>query len=212
VTQPDVALTDYAFALECVVFAWLLAARRSAQAFAFWFIVFFLSTAWAAAVAGTVHGFFEDPASLGQRILWPLSLLAVGVTSLAGARTAALLHFDPITALRISQAAAALFAAYCAAVLFLTNNFLVAIAAYLPATLFLGWVFLQGHRRTGRSSFMYGFAGICVVLVAAAAQQANLGIHPRYFNHNALYHVLQGLGFFLIFVTARDVCRSEVHA
>jgi hypothetical protein len=212
VTQPDVALTDYAFALECAVFAWLLAARRSAQPFAFWFIVFFLSTAWAAAVAGTVHGFFEDPASLGQRILWPMSLLAIGVTSLAGARTAALLHFDAVTALRISRAAALLFVVYCAAVLFLTTNFLVAIAAYLPVTLFLGWVFLQGYRRTGRSSFMYGFSGICVVLVAAGAQQARVGIHPRYFNYNAVYHVLQALGFFLIFVTARDVCRSEVRA
>jgi hypothetical protein len=172
----------------------------------------FLSTASAAAIAGTVHGFFEAPDSLGQRILWPLSLLAIGVTSLAGARAASLLHFDAITALRISQTAATLFVLYCAAVLFLTSNFLLAIAAYLPVTLLLGWAFLQCYRRTGRSPFLYGFAGICVVLVAAVAQQAKVGIHPRYFNHNALYHVLQGLGFFLIFVTARDVCRKEVPA
>jgi len=210
VTQPDVVLTDYAFALQCLVFACLLRPKRRATPFAFWFFIFFLSTAGAAAVAGTVHGFFEAPASLGSRILWPLSMLAIGVTSLAGARIAALLHFHPIVALRISQTAAVLFVVYCVVVLFVTDNFLVAIAAYLPVTLLLGWVFLQAHRRTGRPPFLYGFAGICVVLVAAAAQQARIGIHPRYFNHNALYHVLQALGFFLIFVTARDVCRIEV--
>jgi len=210
VNQPDVVLTDYALALGCAVFACLLPARRVSQPFAFWFTVFFLGTALAAAAAGTVHGFFDTPGSLGNRILWPLSLIAIGVTSLAGARIAALLHFSSIAAVRISQAAAALFVVYCASVLFLTDDFLVAIAAYLPVTLLLGWVFLQAYRRTGRSSFMYGFAGICVVLLASGVQQARLGIHPRYFNHNAVYHVLQALGFFLIFFTARSVSRIEV--
>jgi hypothetical protein len=211
-TQPDVVLTDYGLAIECLGFSCYLArARRAPGLLSFWFVIFFLSTALAAAAGGTAHGYFESPASLGHRILWPLTLIAIGLTALSGARIGAALQFAPLTALRISQVAAGLFLVYCIVVLFITDNFLVAILAYLPAVLFLGWVFWKAYRWTSRSAFMTGFAGICVMLVAAGAQQARLGIHPRYFNHNAVYHVLQAVGLFLIFVTARDVTRqSEV--
>jgi hypothetical protein len=36
-------------------------------------------------------------------------------------------------------------------------------------------------------------------------RQAGQARNPRYFNHNAVYHVLQAVGLFLIFVTARDI-------
>jgi hypothetical protein len=211
-TQPDVVLTDYGLALECLAFAGLLAStRHNSRFYADWFIVFFLSTAVAAVAGGTVHGFFEAPASFGSRVLWPLTLIAIGVTALSGARIGAALHFDSVTARGIGRAAAALFLFYCLAVLFITSNFRVAVVAYLPVVLFLGWVFWQARRRTNRPAFMTGFAGICVVLVAAGVQQAKIGIHPRYFNHNAIYHVLQAVGLFLIFATARDVSKqSEV--
>ena len=209
-TQPDVVLTDYALALACLVFAWLLApARRQSSSIGFWFIIFFLATALAAAMGGTVHGFFEAPASIAHRILWPLTLIAIGLTGLSGARLGALLALDRATALRISRFAAALFLVYCGVVLFATGNFLAAILAYLPVTLFLGWVFWRAYRQTSQSAFLKGVAGIGIVLVAAGVQQARIGIHPRYFNHNALYHLLQALGLFLIFVTARDITKPK---
>lgn len=50
-TEADVALTDYALALECVALAWLLwRARTTTQPLIFWFIVAFSSTAFAALV------------------------------------------------------------------------------------------------------------------------------------------------------------------
>jgi hypothetical protein len=97
-------------------------------------------------------------------------------------------------------------------VLFFKQVFLVAIVDYFPVVLFLGWAFLAAFRRTRRTAFRYGFIGICVMLVAAGLQQAKLGIHPLYFNHNAVYHVLQAIGQFMVFIAARDACRhSEIH-
>jgi len=33
-------------------------------------------------------------------------------------------------------------------------------------------------------------------VVAAAVQQARIALHPNYFNHNALYHLLQAIALF----------------
>jgi hypothetical protein len=41
-----------------------------------------------------------------------------------------------------------------------------------------------------------------LTLVAAAVQQARIALHPTYFNHNALYHLLQAIALFLIFRAA----------
>jgi hypothetical protein len=41
------------------------------------------------------------------------------------------------------------------------------------------------------------------MLFAAAAQQAELGINPHYFNYNAVYHVLQAVALFMLLLAAR---------
>jgi hypothetical protein len=209
-TQPDVALTDFVLACECLVFAYLLKPART-RPLALAFIVFFLSLALASAVGGTVHGFFEDPSTSGHRVLWTLTLFAIGVTAFSGTRISALLVFHAPVVLAISRAAALLFVSYCLVILLVSDRFLVAIINYLPVVLFLAWALLIAYGRSRRSPFLIGFAGVCVMLVAAGVQQAKLGIHPRYFNHNAVYHVLQGIGLAMLFLPACDCSRqSEV--
>lgn len=208
--QPAVTLTDYALACEGLTFAYLLKPARS-QPLVFASIVFFLSIALASAFGGTVHGFFDDPATAVNRVLWNLTMVAIGVTAFAGTRIGALLHFREQTVAVISWAAAVVFIAYCMVILFVSSRFLVAIMNYLPVVLFLGWAFLMAYRRTRRSALLVGCAGICVMLVAAGLQQAKLGIHPHYFDHNAVYHVLQGIGLFMLLIPALDRSRqSEV--
>src|SRR5438477_4216922 len=81
-TEPDVALTDYAVALEGVVLFILLrtGARHQGRLLS-WFGLYFASVSAACAFGGTVHGVFVDERSHGYGILWPLTLLAVGVTT-----------------------------------------------------------------------------------------------------------------------------------
>jgi len=40
-------------------------------------------------------------------------------------------------------------------------------------------------------------------LLASYLQQRGVGLHPIYFNHNALYHALQAVALLLIFVARR---------
>src|ERR1700675_2734292 len=94
-TEPAVTLTDYALAIECAVFVIALA-RLDARdrKLRFWFVVFFASIGAASVLGGTVHGFFLAASSPGRRILWPATLMAILVTSLAAWNIGAVLQLD----------------------------------------------------------------------------------------------------------------------
>jgi hypothetical protein len=205
----DVSLTDYGLAAECVCFAYLMARIRTrSSSLPAVFALFFFSIAIAAAAGGTVHGFFLDESSLGYKILWPFTLIVMGITALSGVYIGTALQFSRSTAVYINGVALAIFLAYFLIVLLIRRDFLIAILDYLPALLFIGGAFLLAHRRQKKPAFLIGFLGVCTMLFAAAAQQSKLGIDPRYFDHNALYHVLQAIALFMVFVAARETTKA----
>jgi hypothetical protein len=201
-TQLDVSLTDYGLAAECAWFSYLMARLRTvhASSLPLLFTAFFFSIAIAAAAGGTVHGFFLDESSGGHRILWPFTLIVVGITALLGVQNGAALQLSGSAATHIDRGALAIFMAYCVLVLFVRRDFRVAILSYVPALVFLGVTFLLAYRRRNQPKLLIGFIGICTMLFAAVAQQAKIGINPVYFDHNALYHVLQGVALFMVTV------------
>jgi hypothetical protein len=209
-TQLDVSLTDYGLAAECVWFSFLMTRLRTANASSLplLFTAFFFSIAIAAAAGGTVHGFFLDESSRGYRILWPFTLIVVGLTALFGMQIGSALQFSRFAAAYINRGALAIFMAYCVLVLFVRRDFSFAILDYVPALVFLGVTFLLAYRRRNQSRLLIGFIGVCTMLFAAAAQQAKIGIHPVYFDHNALYHVIQGIALFMVFLAARESSKS----
>ncbi len=208
-TQMDVSLTDYGLAAECVCFAYLMARIRArTSSLPAVFMLFFFSIAVAAAAGGTVHGFFLDKSSPGYRILWPFTLIVIGITALSAVHISTALLFSSSTAVYINRVALAVFLAYVLIVLFIRRDFLIAILGYLPALIFIGVAFLLAYRRQKKPAFLMGFLGVCIMLFAAAAQQAKIGINPRYFDHNALYHVLQASGLLMVFLAARQTTSS----
>ena len=85
-TEPVVTLTDYALALEGALFATRLSLdrmgrRAGADPLAPWLVLFFAAAGLAPALGGTVHGFFPDASSPGYRVLWPATLLAIGLVA-----------------------------------------------------------------------------------------------------------------------------------
>lgn len=209
-TQMDVSLTDYGLAAECAFFAYIFARKpKSALSLSPVFTLFFCCIALAAAAGGTVHGFFLNESSLGYRILWPFTLIVMGITALAGVHIGTALQFTRPVATHINRAATAVFAAYVLVVIFIRSDFLVAILDYLPSLIFIGVAFLLAHRRHRKSEFLIGFLGVCTMLLAAAAQQAKIGINPRFFDHNALYHVLQAVALFMVFLAAQESTQPQ---
>lgn len=200
-TEPVVTLTDYGLAVECAILA-LACRRRPPGPYRLWLVLFFASAALAPALGGTVHGFFPEQGVL-HRVLWTGTLLAIGITALAGWVIGIRLVLSERVGRWVFRAAWLQWVVYAAAVLFVVQGFWIAIAGYLPAAVFLLAAFLVAWRRTGAVPMAVGAGGLVLALVAAAGQQAGIGVHPVWFDHNALYHLLQAGSFLLLYHAAR---------
>lgn len=210
ITEPDVTLTDYALAIECALFAYLLYRPGDPKnPLRTWFALFFGSIGSAALTGGTVHGFFLDEQGIGYRILWPATLIASGLAALSTWVVAACIQFSKVIARWISFIAAVEFASYSVLVLLVSQEFWIAIVNYLPATVFLLVVLAREYLLGWESRLLVGTVGLLFTFVAAGVQQGRVALHPVYFNHNALYHLIQAVALLLIFWAARWLVSSR---
>ncbi len=212
IDEPDVTLTDYGLALECALFTILLARYRRDGSLAPWFMLFFASIGVAALAGGTVHGFIPDKTSPAAAVLWILSLLALGVTALGAWVIGARMQWSAAGARWVQVAAVIVFGMYGLAVLVLTQAFWIAIVNYVPATAFLLVVWTLAYRRSREGLMLLGVIGLTLTFVAAGVQMGRIALHPVYFNHNALYHLVQAVALLMIFLGCRPftVSRSPI--
>lgn len=208
-TEPDVALTDYLLALESLVLAtWLIGEPYTRPDLRLWSVVFFAATGLASVLGGTVHGFFTAaPSPLGT-VLWRSTLIAIGVAAAAVWMLGAGLLWREAHARVILAIVAVEFVAYAAAVAAGHDSFLVAIVNYLPPVGLLLVAYWATYRSNPNGAVAIGLAGLVLSLVAALGQQLRISIHPVYFNHNALYHALQGIALFMVFWSGRYLIRA----
>ncbi|MEO7822436.1 MAG: hypothetical protein ABIS15_02430 [Gemmatimonadaceae bacterium] len=202
-TRPAVSLTDFALAIECAAFALLLARLAASDGLLRkWFVVFFASIAAASVLGGTMHGFFEYSTSSVRTVLWTATLLSILVTSFATWTIAAILQLRPPASQWVQRFALAQVLVLTLVILFVSNAFLVAIVAYLPATVFLLVSFRMTYRRRQSAALGWGIVGLALTFLGAAVQQLKLAVHPVYFDHNALYHLIQFVALWMIYRAA----------
>jgi hypothetical protein len=196
--QPDVTLTDYALGLECAALVYLL--RRRDMAGRGWLGVFLIAVGVAAVAAGTVHGFYPDPASRAHAVLWRATMLAIGAGALAAWALGARLLLSPRGARGVSTVAAIASFAYAVVVVGVSQAFWIAVAFYLPAAAFLLAAFVV-------RGIVAGAAGVLLTFVAAGVQVGRvrmLGLDP-----DALYHVVQAVGVWLVFTASAGSPRGS---
>lgn len=209
-TRPAVSLTDFALAIECALFVVLLSRRPAGDAvLRKWFVFFFASVAVASLLGGTMHGFFEYSTSPIRTVLWTGTLLAILVTSYTAWSIAAVIQLDSRIGRMVQWFAAAQMIVLSLVVLFVTQQFLIAIVAYLPATIFLFVVFVLAYRRRRNPALASGVAGLALVFVGAAVQQLGFALHPVYLDHNTLYHIIQGVALWLIYRAAKWISDAQ---
>jgi hypothetical protein len=202
--EPDVALTDFALAAECALFAgWLYGCGAAGNPLRRWFVILFAALGIGALLGGITHGFFPEATSDVARAVWIATLIAIGVGALASWAIGAHVLFASTVARWWSAAAALLFALNVAVVLYVSQSFVVAIAFYAPAIVFALLAFMLAYRSSGSWSLLPAIAGIVLSLIAAVIQQTHTGIAALGLTHNALYHLVQAVGLLLIFLTAR---------
>jgi hypothetical protein len=199
VTETDVTLTDFALAAECAVFA-LACARRPRTPLRDALSAAYALSGVAAVCGAAVHGFASDAASIGYRVLWPLTLLAIMGASAALASGAVILS-GAGARWRHALGLAAL--ALGAGVLAGADSFALAVAAYAPASLALACAFAMRFLRHRDRSAAYGSAGLLLGIGAGGLQQLGFTPAPGALSHNAFYHVLQMIALALLYVAAR---------
>jgi len=200
VTEPLVAISDYLLAAETASLAYAFRVRHRRSDLSGWIVLLFLALSAASLAGGTTHGFFLDETSVGHAIFWPATLLAIGATALCLAAIAFRLGFDPGAARRSTWVALAFLLVYCLIVLFVYAEFLVAILAYLPAVLLLLAVLLRVWLRRHRAPYLLGVLAVVLTLLASAVQQASFSIPGLPHANNVLYHLIEAIALFILFL------------
>ena len=209
INEPATLVTDYLLAMFTGVLGRRLArAARDAEWSALaetalaqrWWSVAFTATAIASAAGGTVHGFQHAIARRLTNLLWLITLesLVVAAFAVVGAAIV-LVGWGRTTRFVATFAAAVAFGSYG---LWVIENpvFLSAIAAYGAAFGVLVGIRLSVRPLDGGGRLL--LAGVALSMVAAGVQQSGWSIH-RYFNHNDLYHVIQAVAVWLLYLAAK---------
>ena len=190
-------LTDYALAGVAWMLARALRRANDSRAAALWALAFGV-TGLAALAKGSVHDFGAFLPPRLARVLWVGTVMSVGLGSaclLAGTIFAAV---RPGLLRRFLLALCAFkLAAYLAWVA-IHPDFRYAAYDSLPVGLLvLGFLVQRWSRGRSRAAGL-GAGGLLLSIGGAILQQAKLGIHPVWFNHNDLYHVIQAGALWLL--------------
>lgn len=207
-TEPDVTLTDYALFVLCTICSWRIIRTSVSSGLRWEIVAFFLSIGAAALAGGTVHGFFLDESMWGYKILWRVTLVAIGLTAIVCFRLCWKVGRRDIP--RIVTALLVIYwIAFAILVIWFRQDFWLAIVSYAPAIACLGTV---GVWRWVKQSDAVGkllFVAVLLSCASAVVQLYRLSIHPVYFNHNASYHLIQAIGLYWFYRALSKLVHEE---
>lgn len=199
--DPEVAGTDAALAILGAYLGWRLwvgaAGRRLQRTGA----VLLGALASAAAWGAIFHGFFPGgTATLSGSLAWKpvaLSIVVAGATMLNLGLSLLLPRLAPALRGLIVLSYAAAFAAV---VLFVDDSFPSIIRFYVPTLILLLLAAARQAVRSQSVGWRLILSGLLLSAVAALLQQARVALHPVYFDHNAVYHVVQTIAVVFLYL------------
>lgn len=206
--EPAVTLTNFLLTLECWAFALALRGAMDATYVLVWFSRLFAALGLGALLGGVTHGFVPEDQVLANRVVWSANMLALGA---AGAATAMIASKIALPAWRHASFAlvvAVLALVYAAVILFVAQDFYIALLAAVVPVVVLLVLLIRLYGRTREAGVLLAVAGLAVNLLGGVQQQMQIGIDPETFNHNAVFHVIQMLAFGLLFLGSRPTAQA----
>jgi hypothetical protein len=198
--EPAVAITDLGLAILGAYLGWRLATAPARGTLTRSGAVVMGGLASAALWGATFHAFFPDnTATPAGFLVWiPVVLSIIVVAALL--LDLALSLLAPRFPVRARRAFVAVYASSFAVVALLVgDSFSSIVRFYAPALILaLGAAALEAVR-TRSEGWTLMAAGFTTSVGAALLQQAKVAIHPVYFDHNAVYHVVQGGALVLLY-------------
>lgn len=208
--EADVAITDLILFAESILFAYLLWKQNTKSILLRQlFIILFLSLATSSALGAIFHAFFPARiATTGGFGLWILVTTAIGVTaSTTWCINALIVRGRGLFRIMLPFAIFYL-ATLIYWVTFINHEFITIIMFYLPPLVVFTLIAFFMYLRYRTKAWAYLLGGLILSFTAAAIQSLGISIHPVYFNHNALYHVVQGIALASIFLGARFLLKQ----
>ena len=192
IPDPDVVFTDLGLAALGGYFAWRLRGRTGMMVMA--------GLASAAFWGAMFHAFFPaQTATTGGYGIWLLVAFSIAVVA------ESLLDFglrilvdrlSPRASARNTRVRRGVVFGYCiffaAIVLFVDESFSTIVRVYAPILLLALIASLVAR-------WWYIASGLVMAALASLLQQARVALHPVYFDHNAVYHVLQAVALVLLY-------------
>ena len=194
-SEPITTLTDYAIALESLIFAGLLWQKPDRHPAVQGWVVAFLGVAVAAALGGTWHAVPVDWPEPIIRLLWQGMVLALGLASFG------MLAGSVLSTVPRRWQAVAMLAIFVKSLVYLSGAtackyFDCAIVDYFSAML----VVLVLHVRLllqEVASARWIVGGVLVSAIAIAVVAS--GFSPGFLTHNDLYHLIQMVALYGFF-------------
>ena len=200
VHDPDVAITDLGLALLGGYLGWRLWRASGPRMLLKIGAVLMGGLASAALWGAVFHGFFPaGTATLPGFLAWvPVALsIVVAASAMLGLSLRLLL---PRMQVRARRAVVATYAAsFTVVVLLVDESFSSIVYFYTPALILLLIAAGQQAIRSRDTGWTLISIGLIMSALAAVLQQARVAIHPIYFDHNAVYHVVQGIALVFLY-------------
>lgn len=213
--DPDVALTDLALAILSAYLGWRLWSRSNDRRLQKAGAVLLGALASAALWGATFHAFFPaGTATLMGSLAWKpvaLSIVVAAATMLDLGLGLLLPRLPP----RFRWLLVLIYAAgFAAVVILLDDSFTRIVYFYVPTLILLLLAAARQvvHSRGGGWSLI--LTGLLLSAGAAMLQQARVALHPVYFDHNAVYHLVQSVAIVFLYLGWRrapdvlEACRS----
>jgi hypothetical protein len=202
----DVAFTDFLLFVEAATFSALLfrePAPHHARLRTLGGALFALLGA--SSLLGVVfHAFFPLKASsAGGHAVWMLTGISIALTTSAVWYINAVLTRYRKLGRLVESLVPVYFAAFVFALFFVDYTFKTMISFYAPAVVLLAIIAVRTYARSRAREWVYLTAGTGLSFTAAAVQAMKIGVHPVYFNFNALYHLIQGIALVFLFLAFR---------
>ncbi len=202
--EPDVVFTDLGLAVLAAYLARRLWTASGQSELPRAGAILMGALASAALWGAIFHAFFPDEtATISGFIAWlpvAFSILVAAVTMLGlGLRI-----LVPRLAPRVRRSIVAIYAvAFAAVVLLVDESFASIVRFYMPALLLLVIAAAQQATRSRSVGWTLIASALFMSAGAALLQQAGVSIHPVYFDHNAVYHVIQGVALVFLYLGFR---------
>ena len=200
VHDPDVALTDLGLALLGGYLGWRLWKAPGPRMLLRTGALLMGGLASAALWGAVFHAFFPaGTASLPGFLAWVPVALSIVVAASVMLELSLRLLLPRIQSRPRRSILATYAASFAVVVLLVDESFSSIVYFYTPALTLLLIAAGQQAIRSRDTGWTLIAIGLIMSAGAAMLQQAKVSVHPVYFDHNAVYHVVQGIALVFLY-------------